>query len=1212
MGTIEVRLGRAGSGKSTQIAEEIERELAERPMGPKIFWLVPVENSYAAERMLMGRLSSSLRAEVIHLHRLAQRTLPAVSPFGKAINATGKRLLLASVYRQARPKLKILRRDVVTVSFLDSILEAFQELTQNLVPLDQLEGALESAAARIGDLPVKNIRSGRSLLGKLADLSYLYIQFKQALNAAGFADPDELLTKVEPYLAAWQEIRGATVYIDGFSDLTPQELRFIMTIAENAERTVITLSMDASWAASTGSNPNLSKEKALGAEVHGTHGTTQFHDGLLDFNAESIYAPQTLLLYQRILAACSAADVRVTMLQRDHGSYRFQDSPNLEYLEQRLYEDPVMKREGTLPRTVQVGFAAAQNPRAEAQGVAEEIRRLVREEPLRFQDIVVLVPSLDEYSAYLRDSFERYEIPFYMDVFPSFAQHPLAKFILAAMHVIQGNFSTESLIRLLKSDFCGLERNQADWLETYLRRFEVQGKAAWLDTDEWNYAANQNLSGGTDRQDVADVKAEKLRQVLIAYLAPFADRVNQDLLRPMDLSYALWELVKAVDAKQSVAMWMVNEDASLSPMEASMHEQAWQKTVELLNDLASFQDESAELPKSFLFELLEHHILNQTLNTIPARLGDVFITEVHRSNALECEVGFILGVLDGSVPHRMDPHGLLQDEERLQFARLFGQRLGYTTEELQLCQRLIVYTAFTRARRFLHLSYPLADSSGKGMSPSQLLSRVRHLFDPDGVKETLWIGAREDGRELDETQVFAPQTAMDILVSSLRSLRDGGLVHPLSAVFLKWARGQTKWAEMLNTAISGWQHETRSVRLESRLAAQLYHEPLAMTVYQIESFAACPFQHFVQFGLKVQPEESPDVTQTARGRLMHDAILHFVQAQQQNWPVWQGMNDEEAQAAMHQVFLETMSMPSYVNWTSRALRTEQAAELLNILSTAARVLARHAKYSSFSPAALELAFGTSSSSDNEVSLPAMVWKTKSGREVHLRGRIDRVDVVLAGEQVAFRLFDYKSSKRDLDFTQIEYGLGLQLPVYAAVVEHFSEMLFGSPGKPAGLFYLPIYQEWKTGWTPMDAQKAQQSAVKTMRARGVFVNEPSFIEWMDSRFAKGEDSDLFGKVYNKDQQIARNTPIVSQEDFRAMIRRALSHVEEIGDRILVGENAITPAQVQGKNAACAFCPYSAICHIDRRLDSRKFRKLPKLDREQLISSWQQAATADRQN
>ena len=50
-------------------------------------------------------------------------------------------------------------------------------------------------------------------------------------------------------------------------------------------------------------------------------------------------------------------------------------------------------------------------PQEEAQYVAEEIRRLVREEGYRYREIAVIASDLNTYADSLEKACERYEIP---------------------------------------------------------------------------------------------------------------------------------------------------------------------------------------------------------------------------------------------------------------------------------------------------------------------------------------------------------------------------------------------------------------------------------------------------------------------------------------------------------------------------------------------------------------------------------------------------------------------------------------------------------------------------------------------------------------------------------------------------------------------------------------------------------------------------------
>src|SRR5262249_44599871 len=86
----------------------------------------------------------------------------------------------------------------------------------------------------------------------------------------------------------------------------------------------------------------------------------------------------------------------------------------------------------------------------------------------------------------------------------------------------------------------------------------------------------------------------------------------------------------------------------------------------------------------------------------------------------------------------------------------------------------------------------------------------------------------------------------------------------------------------------------------------------------------------------------------------------------------------------------------------------------------------------FRPRWVELKFGPGQ------ALPPLILSTPGGREVHLRGKIDRVD--LLEKQAAFAVIDYKLTERTLALDQVYHGLSLQLLTYLLVLEAGGENL----------------------------------------------------------------------------------------------------------------------------------------------------------------------------
>ena len=96
---------------------------------------------------------------------------------------------------------------------------------------------------------------------------------------------------------------------------------------------------------------------------------------------------------------------------------------------------------------------------------------------------------------------------------------------------------------------------------------------------------------------------------------------------------------------------------------------------------------------------------------------------------------------------------------------------------------------------------------------------------------------------------------------------------------------------------------------------------------------------------------------------------------------------------------------------------------------------------------LELGFG------RRGSLPPLTFELQNGTKMELAGRIDRIDQAKTENGTYLRIIDYKSSSKDLNFTEIYYGIALQMLTYLDIVVTHSPLLVGEQAKPAGVLYL---------------------------------------------------------------------------------------------------------------------------------------------------------------
>src|SRR5690625_7802067 len=102
-------------------------------------------------------------------------------------------------------------------------------------------------------------------------------------------------------------------------------------------------------------------------------------------------------------------------------------------LEQYYKEIPTQLLQTYQPTTIQL--AEAVHPRAELEGVLQEILRLVREENYRYRDMVIFVRDTSEYNDLIQTMFADYEVPVFIDEKRTMLKHPLIQYICYLFYI---------------------------------------------------------------------------------------------------------------------------------------------------------------------------------------------------------------------------------------------------------------------------------------------------------------------------------------------------------------------------------------------------------------------------------------------------------------------------------------------------------------------------------------------------------------------------------------------------------------------------------------------------------------------------------------------------------------------------------------------------------------------------------------------------------
>lgn len=1150
--SLRLILGRAGAGKSTLCLEEICKEIQENPMGLPIILLVPEQATHQIEMSLAHNpdFGGLLRVQVLSFRRLGWRVFSEAGGGGKAlIGEVGKRMLLRRLLLKYRYNLRVFARSATRPGMADLLAQAIAEFKIYRITPDNL----------------RNIQdSDELLIQKTKELAFLYEEFNESLGR-NLRDPDDELNIVAEKIPQAPFLHGAKIWVDGFKGFTPQEFYIIQSLLGESSEMTISLPLD----------PELAKGKS-----------PQFKPG-----EELFYGPwQT---YQSIVNMARDSKTRITHIPLKE-TYRFH-SPELKHLEQyyNVYPTESFNSEDDPLNHYSQGVAlsSATNKRAEVEGVAREIRRLAREEGKKWRDCVVISRDLSGYQDIIEQVFRAHEIPFFLDHKRPIVHHPLLELLLSAIEMVQMDWAYEPLLRCLKTDFFPLSKDRIDRLENYCLAYGINGRA-WNNNYPWHY------SQGSDHKEELE-SINEAREVIYKILHPFVQAIQPQLeihenpVTVAQITEAIYELLIRLQVPEHLQNWAEEARGRGELAEAQLQGQIWDAVMQVLDEMVSGL--GAEVLGLHDFALiLTSGLENLKLGLIPPGLDQVLVGSLDRSRNPETAVLFLLGANDGILPGKPSTEGVLDEMERLHLERL-GIMLAPKGKAQLYEEQYFIYTALTRAKERLYISYPLTDEEGRGLTVSPVVNRIKTIFPK--IKETYLSFDTEEMDAIDHPYALLPSYALH-----LQDLRQG---RPLSSLWRSvraWFQTKTEEFPQVLLLEKGINEQNHEEKLPQPLARQLYGKRLITSVSRLEQFARCPFAHYAQYGLRLKERSNYRLSPPDMGQFFH-AVLHdfamVLRERQLSWgeltkaESWQLVNEVSEQVALQLQNKILLSNARYRYFTHKLKRT---------VHHAVRILGEHARQGVFVPIELEVKFGP------KEALPPVEVPLSNGNSIILRGQIDRVDCALLDNQIYLRIFDYKSRESHVSLNQIYYGLDLQLLAYLDAALQGAEILL-SPASlarteinvpcntqldidiknihPAGFLYFPVLEPQLKSKTLLNPDQLEKDRIKAVKVKGYLLADRQVLMAMDHNL---ENSDLLGIKFNKGGEFKKGAPILTEEQFTLLRKHLQRFLRHSGEELLNGNISIAPYR-QGKSTGCLYCSYLSICHFDPYLPENNYRNLP---------------------
>lgn len=1008
--TAEIRaiLGPARSGKTHRAVARYREALADGPIGGAL-WLAP-----------NWRAAASIRVRLLD-DSLAGCFAPGVVTFGQFAEA-----LVRGGDEPVRPISGWLKRQLVR---------------QLIVALDQA-GRLEYFApvARAGgltDLVCEFIREWKRLeiwpedfqrtcqtLGlsqKDRELLAIYESYQQHLTAHHLYDAEGRFWSARTLLAQGQ-CRGldglSLVVADGFADFTRTQHEILDLLAQRTEALWITLPWEGE-----GRRPDLfyKPEKTL-AELRRRQPS----------------------LVEEVLDGPGA------------GTW-----PAMAHLGRQLFRNP--RQIEPAPTTAGIEIMEAASQLGEIELVGRRIKSLLigdREagvsQPVRPQDIAVVIRSVGELEPLFREVFGRLGVPLAIEGGRRLEASGALRLLVTAMRVVLDDWPIRQLLALIGSSYFRPEgicwtASAKGLVQRALRALrETRGRDAMAG----ELARRSQREGNRGRHwHQAQRLVEQLGRVLdeLPESATPGQWVEAwiRLAQRLGLRAALGGAGIEPD-EGSGGLGPGCDSPSLAREAAEFDRAAWDQFCGAIvsgDRLSRWMNQSPPM----LDRQEATAALVDTLRSVRVRAeaehsGRVQVVSAANLRGVEVPHLFVAALTETSFPRPERQDTLYSDAESQRFIEA-GLPL-VARQERNREEMLLFYEVITRATRRLVLSYPALDEKGQPLVPSPHVQELEAACGAGNIERTRAAELNPippDGPlySLQDFRVKAVDAAISgdraLLTGVVRALPELG-ANVLAGLRVTEQRRQREGFGPWEGIVGG--------EVARRRIAESFGPRQTIAATSLENYAGCPFRFFLEKVCGVAPLEefALETDFLARGSQTHEALvlLH----RQLNADRGERASPAEIPPEEYETRIDAaLDAVFEAEPTSRVEGALAKIDRRIIRRWLIDYRAQHAAYDALwnsmeaplRPLLFEASFGrveksATPDSGNELQASEPLEFVSGNRTVRVSGRVDRVDLGTVAGQEVYNVIDYKTGgAKKLSSESILSGRVLQPAVYAIAV-----------------------------------------------------------------------------------------------------------------------------------------------------------------------------------
>lgn len=1104
---IKIIMSKFPKENSFYIYKDIEKNLDKKE---KAFLIVPEQYTLESDMDFIDSIKykSVMDAKVLSFSSLISYISQRLSlKKNENLNQVSKAILLTSVLDEIDNKLKLFSNKSFDIDFVNNLSDFFSNIKEYYFD-DEFFGKIN-----------KNENLDPMTKLKFEEIKLIYDSYIKKLENS-YIDKEDELEIIKDNIKYCDFFKNVNFYFDKFDFLSDLKIDFIKELIKIGAKVTISICLD--W-------------KYYENNIAGD----------MDIFDQAIRFVESLKNIDKI---------KIINLEKENELLDIKHLyENFEKYNPQIYQE----------KTKNINIVESISSTNEIENISLIIEKLIREGH-RYSEISLVLANSDEYENLVKRIFARSEIPIFVDKTKKLSDNHILKTWLSMIRLVVFNFRKTDLEAFIRSNVIDFGENAYERIldfQNYIENRKIKGAMIFEDKyfvlDEKFYENDEKLK----KEKEAELKnVNSIRKILIDLLYDLY-KIRNEKIKANDL---VKEIYKSFD-KKIIKSGFNHYQENIRENRLEIFEenkQVWDKFLTNLEQIATILSDSPTKLKK-IYKLIENSCKATSIGIIPPAIDQVLIGDFSRDRINDRKIKIFVGMTDIYFPGNNNSEMLISENEKTALENE-GIDLKIYREKKDDKILLNLLRMFTSSQKII-FSYSLINKENDPMNRATSISDIINIFPNISYKKIAkskfdFIKYSTDLLDLKAYQILwniknkedTKKSEKEFVESYLKFKKDNIENYNYSK------------NSSYDLFIKGFTYSNDKNLLSSEISKKLYDKN-KFSVSEIETYAKCPYKHFINYGLMAKENKNLDVDNLEIGNIVHYNMENI--SKKLIDMDLKEFDDEK---------LENLVKESFQKAVENSLDLERANDNKNkfILSNiyestqkSSKKIINQIKEGNFKIDSVEEKYGKGQ------KYPEVYVDDKN----YLEGRIDRIDKC----DNLLRIIDYKTGSKEIKIYNLLNGLDLQLFVYMlAAKEKKSENLF-----PVASFYFPLKDEVKKLEKNYDKDEIKKIYDDKTKMNGLIIKiDEEILNLLDKNF-DGKKSDIFKITRSKDNIFSLEEEKIVEKFIKKLISSYISEIKN-------GNIKLNPLRINQNSYECINCPYKSICKFDYTIDQDKFHDINK--------------------